>query len=345
MAAFNPGEYDEFEVTRVKADRSDVEASGGNYSYAVAWEEMNAARRSTMEDVHRIVPKLKGSPEYSYFGVYDGHGGRQIVDYLDTRLEDNISKELREMDDASILERMRRAFLITDMESRQEDITSSGATVVSALLVTKEGQEQNTKKRVLYVANAGDSRAVLLYKMKDGSKVPETKASAQQQIDAVRAEEEKSHMNHAADDSSDSAESDELPPDCGFIAERLSFDHRVDDDGEQDRIKKAGGFFTRNRVLGILAVTRSFGDHGMKAFVCAEPHLVEIDLSERDEVPLLILACDGVWDVLTDQEAGNIVMDEYNRIGGPYEDAAQLLVSRAIERGSADNVSAIVVFL
>ena len=72
---------------------------------------------------------------------------------------------------------------------------------------------------------------------------------------------------------------------------------------------------------------------------------MEIDLSTRDEVPLLILACDGVWDVLTDQEAGNIIMDEYRRIGEPYEDAAQLLVSRAIERGSADNVTAIVVFL
>ena len=65
--------------------------------------------------------------------------------------------------------------------------------------------------------------------------------------------------------------SDDVPPDCGYIAERLSYDHRVDDLKEQDRIKKAGGFITRNRVLGILAVTRSFGDHGMKEFVSADP--------------------------------------------------------------------------
>ena len=54
----------------MRAERCDAEASSGRYRYAVAWEEMNATRRSTMEDVHRIVPKLEGCPEYSYFGVY-----------------------------------------------------------------------------------------------------------------------------------------------------------------------------------------------------------------------------------------------------------------------------------
>ena len=49
--------------------------------------------------------------------------------------------------------------------------------------------------------------------------------------------------------------------------------------------------------------------------------------------------------MLTDQEAGDIIMEEYANIGGPYEDAGRLLVNRAIERGSADNVSAVVVFL
>ena len=214
--------------------------------------------------------------------------------------------------------------------------------MVSVLLVTR--QEKNAKKRVLYVANAGDSRAVILYRMNDDSGLPLTNASTQQKTDATRVAMERAR-EHEVEDSSDSTNSDDVPPDCGYIAERLSYDHRVDDLEEQDRIKKAGGFITRNRVLGILAVTRSFGDHGMKEFVSADPYLMEIDLSTRDEVPLLILACDGVWDVLTDQEAGNIIMDEYRRIGGPYEDAAQLLVSRAIERGSADNVTFIVVFL
>ena len=83
----------------------------------------------------------------------------------------------------------------------------------------------------------------------------------------------------------------------------------------------------------------------MKEFVCADPFLTEVDLTQKLDPTMVILACDGVWDVLTDQEAGDIIMDEYNKIGGPFEDAGKLLVQRSIERGTADNVTAIVVFL
>lgn len=82
----------------------------------------------------------------------------------------------------------------------------------------------------------------------------------------------------------------------------------------------------------------------MKDFVTANPHLSVVDLQAVGECPLLILACDGVWDVMTDQEAGDLIMEKY-RVSGPFEDAANLLVQTAISRGSADNITAIVVFL
>jgi len=278
-----------------------------NYRLAVSHEEMNPRRRNTMEDVHRIIPTLEGVPEYSYFGVYDGHGGRHIVDFLEEGLEKNISKELLEQDEAGILERLSRAFLITDMQSRRLDITTSGATAVSALLKTTRTSEGTVSTRMLYVANVGDSRAVLM--------------------------------------TSDFQGADVSTSTSGLCARRLTYDHRAEDEGEQKRIKDAGGFITRSRVLGILAVSRSFGDHGMKDFVTASPHLTETDLKTVGDCPLLILACDGVWDVLTDQEAGDLIMAKYREHGGPFEEAAHLLVTTAIDRGSADNVTAIVIFL
>lgn len=74
-----------------------------------------------------------------------------------------------------------------------------------------------------------------------------------------------------------------------YLAKRLSYDHRAEDQSEEQRIKDAGGFIARKRVLGILAVTRSFGDHGMKDFVTANPYISEIALKDCGDTPLLIL--------------------------------------------------------
>ena len=79
-----------------------------NYTLACYDEEMNPRRRSTMEDIHRIVPSLGGDENLSYFGVYDGHGGRQIADFLEETLENNIYQELRHHDDATIPQRIAR---------------------------------------------------------------------------------------------------------------------------------------------------------------------------------------------------------------------------------------------
>ncbi|KAJ1413062.1 phosphatase 2C-like domain-containing protein [Ochromonadaceae sp. CCMP2298] len=274
---------------------------------------MNSRRRNTMEDVHRILPTLGGLAEYSYFGIYDGHGGRQIVDFLEDALEQNIAEELKQPDDASVLERLTRAFLITDMQSKKQNINTSGATAVSVLLrgdaaPSSGGMEgiHGAARRRLYVANVGDSRAVLVSSTYLGQEVP--------------------------------------TPNSGFIATRLTFDHRAEDAVEQQRIKVAGGFVARNRVLGILAVSRSFGDHGMKDFVIATPYVTETDLTHCGECPMLIMACDGVWDVFSDQEAADLLLEQYQR-AGPFPDAAEILVQAAIDKGSADNVTAIVIFL
>lgn len=136
------------------------------------------------------------------------------------------------------------------MESRALNITTSGATAVMALLSNTPGEEGETRR--LVVANVGDSRAVL--------------------VSTKPAEKEKSSLDLDLEDD-DEEGGGKKSGGYGYFAHRLSYDHRADDAVEQKRIAAAGGFVSRNRVLGILAVSRSFGDHGMKDFVTGERSL------------------------------------------------------------------------
>jgi serine/threonine protein phosphatase PrpC len=109
-----------------------------------------------MEDAHRIVPALGGDPHTAFFAVYDGHGGRGIVDFLDKRLEQNLATELQAPSDGTdVCARIARAFLITDVESKQANLVTSGATAVVCVLRREGGADGQL---ILYAANVGDSR-------------------------------------------------------------------------------------------------------------------------------------------------------------------------------------------
>lgn len=58
----------------------------------------------------------------------------------------------------------------------------------------------------------------------------------------------------------------------------------------------------------------------------ATPYFSQTNLLTCGDCPMLIMACDGVWDVLSDQDAADLLMERYLK-EGPFEDAAQLLVS------------------
>ncbi len=57
--------------------------------------------------------------------------------------------------------------------------------------------------------------------------------------------------------------------------------------------------------------------------------MTETDLLACGDCPLLILACDGVWDVFSDQEAADLLLEEYLKLGEPFQHAAELLVCRS----------------
>jgi len=119
-------------------------------------------------------------------------------------------------------------------------------------------------------------------------------------------------------------------------AVRLTYDHKGSDKQEAKRIMDAGGFVMSGRVNGVLAVTRSLGDSSMKEYVVGSPYTTETELSEEDE--FLILACDGLWDVVEDQAAVQLVRD----VADPRK-AAETLLDHAYKNWSSDNVTVLVV--
>ena len=104
---------------------------------------------------------------------------------------------------------------------------------------------------------------------------------------------------------------------------------------EYARVKNAGGFVYRRRVDGMLALSRSFGDFNFKG-VIVDPFVTANVLTSGNT---LILACDGLWDVFSHQQAADFVRKLESN-----DNLALELVKNAIHvRKTRDNVSVIVV--
>ncbi|KAF8116306.1 hypothetical protein N665_0020s0155 [Sinapis alba] len=97
----------------------------------------------------------------------------------------------------------------------------------------------------------------------------------------------------------------------------LSTDHKPDRPDELDRIQEAGGrviYWDGPRVLGVLAMSRAIGDNYLKPYVSSEPEVTVTDRTEEDE--FLILASDGLWDVVTNEAACAMVHMYLSKRGG-----------------------------
>lgn len=131
----------------------------------------------------------------------------------------------------------------------------------------------------------------------------------------------------------------------------LTKDHKPDWPEEKHRISAIGGIIVNDGYdwrIKDLSVSRAFGDLDAKPFVTHLPDVFKYKLDKTDK--FYVLACDGLWDVLSNQEVINYILDNcydktlQNRINKNFNIAAQL-AEYALHKGSTDNVSIIVVFL
>jgi protein phosphatase 1G len=106
------------------------------------------------------------------------------------------------------------------------------------------------------------------------------------------------------------------------VAYPMSLDHKPDLDVEKNRIYKADGWVSEGRVkgkkyidfLGNLNLSRSLGDLEYKQnkkmkpedqMITAFPDVVEETIT--NDTDFIVLACDGVWDCMTNQEVADFI--------------------------------------
>ena len=127
------------------------------------------------------------------------------------------------------------------------------------------------------------------------------------------------------------------------IAIPLSKDHKPNSPEERVRIENLGGKIIYDGVdwrIKNLSLSRAFGDIECTPYVTHLPQIYCRKLSKGDK--FLILACDGLWDVLSNQDAVDFILDlETKNYRGNY---AKVLAKYALEKGSMDNITVIVYY-
>jgi len=144
----------------------------------------------------------------------------------------------------------------------------------------------------------------------------------------------------------------------GGITEAMSYDHKPQNDVEKKRIDESGGFVNQfGRVNGNLNLSRSIGDLKYKQvrglepsaqMITAEPDIKQVTLDPEDE--FVILACDGIWDCLTNEEAVQYVRERIDtktpiEVGTEMLDAIISVDPRETSGIGGDNMTVMVVDL
>lgn len=254
-------------------------SNGGLVKSYAYFEDSNHENRDYMEDKGKSIENLNGDPNKILFCLFDGHGGGDVSEFLQQNFHLYMKKMLPFNNHFAEITKL---FRVLDGEIKSLNVPNTGSTATIIYIEKREG------KKVLYCANVGDTRCILINRK-------------------------------------------------GIM--RLSYDDRVEDPKEQERIIKQGGVIHNNRVIGCLMLSRSFGDWRIKKYgVIVEPHIMKIDLNDDDLY--LILASDGVWDFIKDEECKGLIETNSNTL-----EICRNIVVEALSKYSDDNISCFVIKL
>lgn len=288
--------------------------SQNNYVPVLAYASNthNGAVRAYNEDKITALPFFNNMAYY--FAIYDGHGGNKCSTFLQSELHfyfTNITSKLSIENSILRCENDYLSKIAVDEKGAILDKSGSCAVIV---IITQE-------KKLIFI-NIGDSRAILI-----------------------------------------SSDNEIL-----FATE----DHKPNSPREHERIIRAGGSIYQNAMScplvkngeivkngpfrvspGRLSVSRTLGDieikeekfGGNKKIIIPNPDITIFDGIGKGK--FLVLGCDGIFDVLSNEEIIEVIQKAKEKSGKTHycDLAADLIIKAAMLKDSFDNVSCIVIEL
>lgn len=273
-------------------------------------------RRRVIEDFHSI----HLLPSWQFYGIFDGHLGNLASKYAASSLGEELSKRLGDIDEQSRENPEWKERVEKEVFDTFELIHKQFLEALSLAPYGPTDKSGTTATALIWtpenviIASLGDTRAIMPCWRNEGT-----------ELSAIQ----------------------------------LTSDHVASDLGEKALIERNGGLVLPvngiDRVEGKLVVTRSIGDFDLSS-ISQKPDVLS---SRRDEIMdmcgnpphdslcFVILASDGLWDVLTNIEAVEMVVEVLAqtpwRENGGLQEAAERLTQEAFVRGSTDNIGVCVV--
>lgn len=282
--------------------------------------------RATMEDAHAAILDLDENT--SFFGVYDGHGGKVVAKFCAKYLHQQVLNN-----DAYVAgdvgTSLQRAFFRMD-----EMMQGQRGWRELAILGDKLNKFTGMIEGLIWSPRSGDhNNHPDDWPLEDGphSDFPGPTSGSTACVALIQ------HNHLFVANAGDSR--------CVISrkgqAYNLSRDHKPDLEAEKERILKAGGFIHAGRVNGSLNLARAIGDMEFKQnkflpaekqIVTASPDINTVELCEDDD--FLVLACDGIWDCMSSQQLVDFIHEQLNS-----ETKLSAVCERVLDRCLAPNTA------
>ena len=274
-------------LDKPKTDKTNDTGEGNQLRYGLASMQ---GWRIEMEDSHSAIVSLsKEFHDWSFFAVFDGHAGAKVSHYCSENLLDSIIKTENSYFSNSNKNSNHNSSLNKSPNSKETNSNNNHSDQKIREAIRQGFLDLDSKIRGLDEFKNGDD--------KSGSTAVACLISPHNVF-----------LINCGDSRGLLVKNNEV------VLKTL--DHKPNLPAERDRITKAGGSVMIQRVNGSLAVSRALGDFEYKTnfdmgqteqLVSPEPDVISIERDSKDE--FVVLACDGIWDVMSNEDIRDFVRD------------------------------------